>query len=238
FGGYAAGASASNDAYVFDPETRVWSQLQAVGPPPPPRQAHAAARHGNAVVVAGGCDTSSVQQACFNDVWALSLDDGRWERRSAGFAGWLPREGHTSAFVRGRMFLFGGCQMAGDCYDDLVALETADPCPSECGGHGACVDQQFCQCSAAGFTGHDCLQPLACRQDCGPHGACTQDGRCLCDADWAGPACSQQQQQQQQEPAADQPAGLPGAAPPGECRRGCCGRGECTPAGCRCAPGW
>lgn len=233
FGGYVAGSGASNDVHVFDPETRVWSQLQAVGPPPPPRQAHAAARHGNSVVLAGGCDTSSAQQACFNDIWSLSLDDGRWERRSAGFSGWMSREGHTSTFVRGRMFLFGGCQLAGDCYDDLLALETADPCPSACGGHGTCVGQQFCQCSEAGFTGHDCMQPLSCRQDCGPHGSCTQDGQCLCDAGWAGAVCSEQQ-----ELAADQPAGALGAAALGKCQRGCCGRGECTRAGCLCAPGW
>lgn len=115
--------------------------------------------------------------------------------------------------------MFGGCQVSADCFNDVSVLDTMEPCPEECGSHGTCVDGRCCQCTAPGFTGHDCLQPLTCHSDCGLHGLCAQDGQCACSGGWSGENCQE-------------PPRCPGATLP------CSGRGECLSGGtCRCQAG-
>mmetsp|Transcript_4117 Transcript_4117/g.7543 ORF Transcript_4117/g.7543 Transcript_4117/m.7543 type:complete len:590 (+) Transcript_4117:56-1825(+) len=218
FGGLVADGSNVNDVYSYDIARGSWGQLAIGGTAPAPRQAHSALRHGHSVVVAGGC-ASAGGAHCFSDVWRLDLSAKRWTQRSAGSAQpWREREGHSAVFVGAQMFVFGGCQVS-ECFNDVGVLETDEPCPDECGGHGRCVDNLYCQCTEPGFNGHDCLQPLACHEDCGLHGACGQDGRCVCSGGWTGLACAS-------------PPGCPGAPLP------CSGRGECLPEGtCRCQAG-
>mmetsp|Transcript_79248 Transcript_79248/g.232745 ORF Transcript_79248/g.232745 Transcript_79248/m.232745 type:complete len:714 (-) Transcript_79248:47-2188(-) len=220
FGGYASCGKVLNDLHLYDVDAQQWSRLQIGGVSPLPRQAHSAVRHGRDVVVAGGCDIGDAQPHCFNDVWSLSLIDLEWTRRSSDAVMWYAREGHTATFVRGGMFAFGGCQLGSQCYNDMTVLDSFEPCPAMCGGHGECINSEFCRCTAPGFTGHDCMQPLTCQMDCSGHGSCAQNGRCVCDNGWTGANCSLE------------------VPCPGSFAK-CSNRGVCLPSGaCQCFPGF
>lgn len=215
FGGYTAAGVEVNDLHTYDISKKSWKQISAGGSIPSPRQAHTAVRHGRQLVVAGGCGGS----VCFSDVWSFDPENLRWTQKSSDPRPWKERQGHSATFVGGRMFMFGGCQVSADCFNDVSVLDTMEPCPEQCGGHGTCVDERYCQCTAPGFTGHDCLQPLTCRLECGLHGSCGQDGQCACSEGWTGPNCQD-------------PPRCPGAPLP------CSGRGECLAGGsCRCQAG-
>mmetsp|Transcript_82843 Transcript_82843/g.258683 ORF Transcript_82843/g.258683 Transcript_82843/m.258683 type:complete len:618 (-) Transcript_82843:112-1965(-) len=220
FGGYASCGKVMNDLHLYDVDAQHWTSLQVAGAAPLPRQAHSAVRHGRDVVVAGGCNIGDSQPTCFHDVWSLNLIELQWTQRSGSAEPWTAREGHSATFVRGRMFAFGGCQLGSRCYGDVAVLDSFEPCPAMCGGRGECVGSEFCRCTAPGFTGHDCMQPLTCRTDCSGHGACSQDGRCVCDNGWRGEDCS-----------------VEVLCPGGSTK--CSNRGLCLPSGqCQCFPGF
>mmetsp|Transcript_15136 Transcript_15136/g.35474 ORF Transcript_15136/g.35474 Transcript_15136/m.35474 type:complete len:676 (-) Transcript_15136:68-2095(-) len=193
FGGYLAEGQVANDVHIFDLDDQVWKSPSAAPDAPAPRQGHSAVRHGRDVVVAGGCDVSREDSVCYNDAWTLSLVDMLWTRRSSDEITWFPREGHSATFSRGRMFVFGGCDLSLQCYDDVAALDSQDPCPANCGGHGECAVGappmgSFCRCMS-GFMSHDCMQPVTCPGNCGGHGSCGAGGQCICDNGWGGPSC-------------------------------------------------
>ncbi|CAJ1398529.1 unnamed protein product [Effrenium voratum] len=213
---YIAEVKAQQEKFGIQPPYDIlqqrWKPLEASGTKPLPRQAHSAQRHGRQLVVAGGCAAR-----CFGDVWSFDAQATRWTLRSSEPGVWKQREGHAAAFVGGQMFTFGGCQLS-ECFNDVSVLETSEPCPEQCGGHGQCVDG-LCQCTTPGFTGHDCLQPLSCHQDCGMHGACGHDGQCACSGGFSGARCHL-------------PPVCPGQPLP------CSGRGQCLSDGtCRCQAG-
>jgi len=190
FGGYTQSGAVANDVHLYNLDTSQWTAASVVGAMlPAARQAHSAARHGRDVIIAGGCSVSDTQPECYNDVWALNTIDMRWSKRASDVVSWFAREGHTAVFVRGRMFAFGGCQLTSECYNDMTVLDTSDPCPSSCSGHGTCNMNQFCRCDA-GFTGHDCMQPLTCPRDCSGHGQCSEAGTCACDNGFGGTDCA------------------------------------------------
>lgn len=220
FGGYTKSGSVSNDVLVFDLDNQEWARPSIAGAMlPAPRQAHSAARHGREVVIAGGCSVSDSTPECYNDVWSLSTIDMQWKKKSSDMVSWFAREGHSAIFVRGRMFIFGGCQLTSECYNDVTVLDTSDPCPAQCGGHGFCDQGRFCRC-APGFTSHDCMQPFSCPSDCSGHGQCTQAGSCACDNGWSGSDCAVEFK-------------CPGS--PSKCF----GHGKCLPTGeCQCFAGY
>jgi len=222
FGGYTEGGRSVNDIHIYDTETQDWKRLEINGCVPQPRQAHSAVRHGRDVVIAGGCDVSEPNPMCFSDVWSFSLLKQAWTKQSSDTLTWFKREGHSATFVRGKMYLFGGCKLTSDCYNDMSVLDTFDACPDMCGRHGECVHEEFCRCTVPGFTGHDCLQPVSCRTDCGPHGSCGEDGECVCEQGWAGPDCTLK---------------LPNVCPGAVLQ--CSGQGACRPDGrCACWAGY
>lgn len=59
---------------------------------------------------------------CFNDVWLYSalLDD--WSELSVIGAIPQPRQRHTSAIIDGVLYIFGGCNKAGEALAELAAL--------------------------------------------------------------------------------------------------------------------
>jgi len=190
FGGYTVAGAVANDVHVYNLDGQEWVTPPVAGANlPAPRQAHSAVRHGRDVIIAGGCSVSEIKPECYNDIWSLNTIDMRWTRKSSDMVSWFAREGHSAIFVRGRMFLFGGCQLTSECYNDVTVLDTYDSCPAMCSGHGECAQGKFCRC-AAGFTGHDCMQPLTCANDCSGHGQCTGSGMCACDNGWGGADCA------------------------------------------------
>ncbi|XP_039974816.1 N-acetylglucosamine-1-phosphodiester alpha-N-acetylglucosaminidase isoform X2 [Xiphias gladius] len=96
--------------------------------------------------------------------------------------------------------------------------------PSDCSGHGDCVDGR-CRCQE-GWQGAAC-DSLVCQPPaCSPHGVCTANG-CVCDAGWRGKNCSQEC--------------LPGFYGDG-CNQtcACANGGSCDPVHgrCACPPGF
>lgn len=256
FGGYTASSRVANDVYVYNLDSQTWSAMPVAGEPPAARQAHSAVRHGDEVVIAGGCFVSEVSPECYNDVWSLNMIDMRWTKRSSDLVTWFPREGHTATFVRGRMFVFGGCQLSAECYSDVAVLDTSQPCPAMCGGHGTCMNNQFCQCTA-GFTSHDCMQPLSCPQDCSGHGVCSAGGTCMCENGWTGQDCATELSCPSAGPASQKCGGHGLCIGDGSCQcfagysgldcmqgqalcpQDCSGHGTCSATSqCVCHPGW
>jgi N-acetylneuraminic acid mutarotase len=112
FGGFTTDGHCANDVHVYDLDRQDWSGVPSAGDAAPaPRQAHSATRHGLHVIVAGGCDVGAAHPLCYNDVWSLDTIGMRWTQMSPDAISWFPREGHTANFVRGQMFVFGGCQL-------------------------------------------------------------------------------------------------------------------------------
>ncbi len=59
-----------------------------------------------------GVSNSSVH----NDVW--SSDDGaNWTKETS--AGWAPRHTHASFIYDGKIWIMGGCNASGGCYNDV-----------------------------------------------------------------------------------------------------------------------
>ncbi|XP_072367902.1 tenascin-R isoform X3 [Scyliorhinus torazame] len=80
-------------------------------------------------------------------------------------------------------------------------------CPSNCSGHGQCVDGE-CLCDR-GYTGQDCSE-LRCPRDCSGHGLCV-DGQCVCEEPYKSEDCGQL-----------------------KCPRECSGHGQCINDSCLC----
>ncbi|CEL93722.1 unnamed protein product [Vitrella brassicaformis CCMP3155] len=187
-GGYTGTGVKDHDLWVFDLDEQKWlPKPPAQEPFPGQRQGHTALRHGNDIVLAGGCDVTRDVALCYSDVWALDTVGMRWSWRSTDTVSLLPRQGHTANFIRGKMYIFGGCRMSVECYNDVVVLDTKEPCPADCGGHGTCAYGTVCQCQS-GWTGHDCLDRERCPFDCNGQGSCHR-GQCTCNNGYIGASC-------------------------------------------------
>ena len=144
------------------------------------------------------------------------------------------------------------------CEEDATgeACEKAR-CPSDCSGHGACVDGT-CYC-VDGHSGPGCgVQP--CSQGCSGHGGCVT-GTCRCEAGWGGFACATKLCPgkgvctghgvcREVPPSLVEPSAAPlqlcacEAGWVGDdcssqaCENDCSGRGMCVDGGCFCPAGW
>jgi host cell factor len=188
FGGYTVDGL-TQDLSVLALDSMKWELAHTSGAGPTARQGHSASRHGDSLVIVGGCQVSP--QQCFGDVFSLDTKTLAWTSRSTDQVTFSPREGHTATFIRGDLVVIGGCELFSQCYNDVTVLETSDPCPGSCGGQGACQGKgaaAFCQC-VPGFTGHDCLTPVPCPFNCNGHGQCLSTGRCACDNGFGGTSC-------------------------------------------------
>merc|ERR1719353_78665 len=188
FGGYTVGGL-SNDLQILALDSLRWEEVVYSGFGPSPRQGHAAARHGDSLVVVGGCQVSPAE--CFGDVYSLDAKTLAWTPESSDKVMFSPREGHTASFIRGHLVVIGGCELFKSCYNDVTVLDTGDPCASNCGAQGACEGEgpeAYCQCHP-GFGGYDCLTPVPCPFKCHGHGQCLSTGRCACDNGFGGASC-------------------------------------------------
>jgi len=183
-GGYTVGGRTSDEVFVFDSAGKQeWARVRsasgengedqdraaAATPSPGPRQAHSATRHGEEVVLFGGCDASPRGTTCFADVWSLDLRGFAWRRRdvaSDGEAGASlvqassavrnsavrAREGHAATAVSGgRMVVVGGCDDSdgdvGECFNDVAVIETREPCGASDAGFAVCGGPDRGRCS-------------------------------------------------------------------------------------------
>lgn len=62
--------------------------------------------------------------------------------------------------------------------------------PSNCSGHGTCVDGR-CECTSRFWRGAACNELDCGPSNCSQHGLCTETG-CRCDAGWMGSNCSEE----------------------------------------------
>ena len=66
-----------NDLYELDLQFLRWNKISTFGPRPSPRQGHQAKRHGNQLLIMGGCDYNSLK--CYNDIYSLDVDTLVWK---------------------------------------------------------------------------------------------------------------------------------------------------------------
>jgi hypothetical protein len=119
FGGNASTDGASYqplaDVWSFDPHASSWTQAQPSAAAPAARLLHAALydERRDALIVYGGVDAGAFapNASAFGDLWALSLQDLRWERLHPG-GGTAPDARFWAELAyeqkRGSYLLFGG----------------------------------------------------------------------------------------------------------------------------------
>lgn len=113
FGG--TNGAACNDLWSLNLDESRWSHVEPSGAPPPPRHGHSTAydTQRDRWIVFGGTNASGFvpDPTRFNDVWALSRDDGlTWTELAPSGTPPSSRAGHVSAYdgARDRVLVFGG----------------------------------------------------------------------------------------------------------------------------------
>ncbi|PSR76700.1 hypothetical protein PHLCEN_2v8297 [Hermanssonia centrifuga] len=94
-----------NDTWVFDTNTRVWSELTCIGFIPSPREGHAAALVDDVVYIFGG---RGVDGKDLGDLGAFKLSNQRWYMFQKMGPSPTARSGHAMASMGSRVFVLGG----------------------------------------------------------------------------------------------------------------------------------
>ena len=206
FGGFMNGGCL-NDLYVLDLKTFAWEVGTATGTPPSRREDMGAIVRGNELLVTGGCNFG--KRKCFCDLHVLNLGNMQWREEKVSGADdktMTPREDHSVSMVHGRAYVFGGCLLAQQCYNDMLTLEPQKGSlvcgGNDCSGHGVCrtyksksankdVASKIHSCACdPGFTGEDCSEKTRCPSDCSGHGFCKNNFQCACTDGWTLKDCS------------------------------------------------
>eukprot|EP00002_Diphylleia_rotans_P006650 TRINITY_DN1600_c0_g1_i3.p1 TRINITY_DN1600_c0_g1~~TRINITY_DN1600_c0_g1_i3.p1 ORF type:complete len:2451 (+),score=487.30 TRINITY_DN1600_c0_g1_i3:50-7402(+) len=108
-GGMGSSNTIGNDAWVWDPETRTWSDSSVLRNPLHRTEATIVAESADSFIVFGGA-SSFVGELLLNDVWRFNTTENRWKAlfqgsRSTGPSG---RAGAVGAIYDGTLFIFGG----------------------------------------------------------------------------------------------------------------------------------
>ncbi|XAR55251.1 hypothetical protein NMG60_11035276 [Bertholletia excelsa] len=137
-----------NALYVFDLNDLTWSVAEASGDVPPPRVGVTMAAVGDTLYVFGGRDAEHKE---LNELYSYDTCAEKWTLISSGDVGPPHRSYHSTAADSRRMYVFGGCGVAGRL-NDLWAYDVVDkawikfPGPGEnCkprGGAGLAVAQK------------------------------------------------------------------------------------------------
>lgn len=128
-----------NDLHVFGLEDHSWSVAAATGDVPPPRVGVTMAAVGGIIYVFGGRDDTHKE---LNELYSFDTASNRWTLLSSGETGPPHRSYHSMTTDDRRVYVFGGCGVAGRL-NDLWAYDVKDrewvqfPAPGdECKGRG------------------------------------------------------------------------------------------------------
>ncbi|XP_058115226.1 nitrile-specifier protein 5 [Magnolia sinica] len=128
-----------NKLHVFDLEDLTWSIADVTGDVPPPRVGVTMAAVGGTIYVFGGRDADHTE---LNEFYSFDTYTNRWALISSGEDGPTNRSYHSTAVDDRRVYVFGGCGVAGRL-NDLWAYDVHDhewvrfPGPGEkCRGRG------------------------------------------------------------------------------------------------------
>ncbi|KAI0756785.1 hypothetical protein C8Q80DRAFT_1130480 [Daedaleopsis nitida] len=94
-----------NDTWVFDTNTKTWSELTCIGFIPSPREGHSAAMVDDVVYVFGG---RGVDGKDLGDLGAFKVTNQRWYMFQKMGPAPSPRSGHAMASMGSRVFVLGG----------------------------------------------------------------------------------------------------------------------------------
>ena len=140
FGGeFAPRVPVDNKLHIFDLETLTWSVADASGDTPPPRVGVTMAAVGDTIYVFGGRDAEHKE---LNELYSFDTKTSNWALISSGDNGPPHRSYHSMTADEQRVYVFGGCGVAGRL-NDLWAFDVVDnkwvefPSPGEnCRGRG------------------------------------------------------------------------------------------------------
>ncbi|XP_077237594.1 galactose oxidase/kelch repeat superfamily protein [Tasmannia lanceolata] len=128
-----------NKLHVFDLEDLTWSIADATGDVPPPRVGVTMAAVGETIYVFGGRDADHTE---LNELYSFDTRTNKWVLLSSGEEGPQNRSYHSTVADDQRVYIFGGCGVAGRL-NDLWAFDVSDckwvqfPGPGEsCKGRG------------------------------------------------------------------------------------------------------
>lgn len=140
FGGeFTPRVPVDNKLYVFDLDDLTWSIADVTGEVPPPRVGVTMAAVGGIIYVFGGRDAEHKE---LNELYCFDTSTNKWALLSSGETGPAHRSYHSTAADDRRVYIFGGCGVAGRL-NDLWAYDVKDgqwvgfPKPGEtCLGRG------------------------------------------------------------------------------------------------------
>ncbi|KAK6919208.1 hypothetical protein RJ641_015112 [Dillenia turbinata] len=140
FGGeFSPRVPVDNDLYVFDLEDLTWSVASVTGDVPPPRVGVTMAAVGETIYVFGGRDATHKE---LNELFSFDTHTNKWTLLSSGESGPAHRSYHSTTADDQRVYIFGGCGVAGRL-NDLWAFDVEDkkwdkfPLPGDnCKGRG------------------------------------------------------------------------------------------------------
>ncbi|KAJ4851432.1 hypothetical protein Tsubulata_013963 [Turnera subulata] len=140
FGGeFAPRVPVDNNLHVFDLVTLTWSVADVTGDIPPPRVGVTMAAVGQTIYVFGGRDGEHKE---LNQLYSFDTSTNKWTLLSSNDTGPAHRSYHSTASDDSRVYIFGGCGVAGRLNDlwgyDVVEQNWINyPSPGDsCKGRG------------------------------------------------------------------------------------------------------
>jgi len=176
-----------NDFYSLDLNNWMWKNLTVSGTIPPKVTGSIVTRVGNKMIAVGGCIKE--KESCYNDTYLLNLDTLSWTKVTNSLSKLSSLQFASIAFFRSSLYLFGGCEMYKQCFNNMYIMNVDDECPLNCSSHGTCKKELGCACTMP-FIEHDCSIEIRCKEDCNEHGKCHSNGKCGCFPGWGGDLCN------------------------------------------------
>ncbi|XP_010252770.1 PREDICTED: nitrile-specifier protein 5 [Nelumbo nucifera] len=123
FGGeFTPRAPVDNKLHVFDLHDLSWSVVDATGDSPPPRVGVTMVAVGGTIYVFGGRDSDHKE---LNELYSFDTSTSEWTLLSSGDTGPDHRSYHSMTADDRRVYVFGGCGVAGRL-NDLWAFDIND----------------------------------------------------------------------------------------------------------------